>query len=476
MKIRVEKPGKSVKNQILIGSDIAFVEKLTVLSKEEKSYVLKQLKNKKESAYINRLDYGVIILCLEQKEHETSWQYAERWRKAGGSLPPKFDQEQIKEVLLHSSIQDSLSLSFLEGLLLGHYQFLKYKSDPKPHMLETCYWDGGDSNKVEQLSLLSEAVCYARDLVNEPLSFLTAEQLSAEMEKSAKASGLQIKVLNKEAIKKEKMGGLLAVNKGAPNPPTFTVLEWNPDNAKNSQPLVFVGKGVVYDTGGLSLKPTANSMDLMKSDMGGAAAVAGLMQAVAKARLPLHIIGLVPATENRPGLDAYAPGDIIEMHDGTKVEVLNTDAEGRMILADALSYAKRYKPERVINLATLTGAAAYAIGSYGIVAMGDFDEEEKMLLDDCGKTTYERLAFFPFWEEYGDLIQSDIADIKNLGGPVGGAITAGKFLKHFTDYPFMHFDIAGPAYLIKAEAYKPAGGTGSGIRILFEYLNRKSHV
>jgi leucyl aminopeptidase len=186
-------------------------------------------------------------------------------------------------------------------------------------------------------------------------------------------------VFNKAKITSLKMGGLLSVNLGSMEPPTFSIMEYKPRNAKNKQPVILVGKGVVYDTGGLSLKPTPNSMDMMKCDMAGSAAVAGTMYAIAKAKLPVHVIGLVPATDNRPGENAYVPGDVITMYNGLTVEMLNADAEGRMILADALAYAQKYNPKLVIDLATLTGAAVAAIGTSGIVAMGTADESTKCL-------------------------------------------------------------------------------------------------
>ena len=211
-------------------------------------------------------------------------------------------------------------------------------------------------------------------------------------------------------------------------------------------------------------------MDFMKCDMAGAAAVGGALYAAAKARLPIHLIGLVPSTDNRPGGNAYVPGDVIKMYSGKTVEVLNTDAEGRMLLADALHYAKRYKPELVIDLATLTGAAAAAIGPLGIVAMGTAGRPAMDALAESGHAVHERIAELPFWPEYGEEIKSEIADIKNVGGGFGGAITAGKFLEHFTDYPWIHLDIAGPAYLHAPNAYRTRFGTGVGVRLLYHFL------
>jgi leucyl aminopeptidase len=208
----------------------------------------------------------------------------------------------------------------------------------------------------------------------------------------------------------------------------------------------------------------------MKSDMGGAAAVIGAINAAAKAELPIHVIGLIPATDNRPGEKAYVPGDVVKMYDGSTVEVLNTDAEGRMLLADALAYAKNYKPQVVVDLATLTGAAAVAIGKYGVVAMGTADNKDFAKLDAAGKECYERVARFPFWDEYDELLKSTIADQKNIGGREAGAITAGKFLEHFTDYPWIHIDIAGPAFLDSADHYRSQGGTGVGVRLIYQFL------
>jgi leucyl aminopeptidase len=266
------------------------------------------------------------------------------------------------------------------------------------------------------------------------------------------------------------MGGLLAVNKGSIDPPTFSILTWKPENAVNKKPFVLVGKGVVYDTGGMNIK-TGNYLDNMKSDMAGAAAVAGTIYAISKAKLPIHVIGLIPATDNRANNNAYVPDDIITMHNGTTVEVKNTDAEGRLILADALSFAKKYDPELVIDLATLTGSAHAAIGDLGIVAMRKLTEEQFDQLKLSGNNVYERIVEFPLWEEYGEMIKSDIADIKNLGGREAGAITAGKFLEHFTDYPWIHLDIAGSAFLTKQDNYRGIGSTAAGVRLLFDFFN-----
>jgi leucyl aminopeptidase len=410
---------------------------------------------------------------VEEFEKKNENQILEAYRNLGNKVcaavnAHKYDTIQIAE----TTATEAQVLAIAEGVALSNYQFIKYLTDGKTNSLKTINVVGAKFNKteVEQTNILVEAVCEARNLVNEPQNVIDAETIAAEFKKLGKKAEFKVEVLNKKQIESLKMGGLLAVNKGSQTPPTFTIMEYKPAKPKNKKPLVLVGKGVVYDTGGLSLKPTPNSMDTMKCDMAGAAAVSCAMFAIAKAELNVHVIALVPATDNRPGENAYTPGDVIKMYDGQTVEVLNTDAEGRMLLGDALAYAKKYKPELVMDFATLTGAAAAAIGSYGIVCMGTASEETKSKLKIAGNNVHERLVEFPFWEDYAKLIKSDIADMKNIGGPIGGAITAGKFLEKFTDYPWMHFDIAGPAFIGANDSYRGKNGTGVGVRLIFDFI------
>lgn len=366
-----------------------------------------------------------------------------------------------------------LGAAFVEGAILSSYQFLKYKTkDAKPYSFVKLTVNENTLTKaaLAELEATTGGTLLARTLVNEPLSYLTAEQLSREIQKTGKEAGFAVEVLNKKKIEALKMGGLLAVNRGSQLPPTFNILEYKPAKAKNKKPIVLVGKGVVYDTGGLSLKPTPNSMDMMKCDMGGAATVIGTLYAIAKLKLPVHVVGLIPATDNRPGEDAYVPGDVVPMMNGMNVEVLNTDAEGRMILADALTYAAKYKPEVVFDFATLTGAAKAALSGLATAYMGTADTATKQKLETSSKNVHEHIWELPFWEEYGQLIKSDVADIKNVGGSEAGAITAGKFLEHFATYPWLHFDIAGPAYLLAEDSYRGRFGTGVGVRMLVDFI------
>lgn len=397
----------------------------------------------------------------------------EKIRKAAASVLGTALERKYKDICIfnHGDI-DRWSLAAAEGLALANYSFDKYLKKKKEPLKKIQIVDKNiRKDQVDELCGLIKAVFFSRDLVNEPQNFLTATQLSKEIKKSGKENGFKVTVFGKKKLEEMKMGGILSVNQGSVEPPTFNILEWKPKNARNKKPIVLVGKGVVYDTGGLSLKPTANSMDMMKCDMAGSAAVIGTLQAVAANDLPVHCIALVPASDNRPGLNAYAPGDIITMYDGTTVEVLNTDAEGRLLLADALAYAKKYKPEIVLEASTLTGASVRAIGEIATAAMATEEAKKSLpLLESAGEKTFERIVTFPLWEEYGEEIKSKIADLKNLGGPLAGQIHAGKFLEHFTNYPFIHCDIAGPAFISSDKAYLKAGGTGVGVRLFYNFI------
>lgn len=447
-----------------------------MFSLKETNFITKEFKEDKKNLVINQYDKLIAIFKPDKKQEINK--LLENCRKAGDGFAAAFNRNKTaKVVIVNLQGKNELALAVAEGMALGNYQFLKYrkeKSKEENSLKEIHIVSKGiKAAQVDAMAHTVEAVKRARTLVNEPHIWLNATQLATEFEKLGNEAGFKVTVLKKAEIKSLKMGGLLAVNLGSKQPPTFTVMEWKPRSAKNKKPYVLIGKGVVYDTGGLSLKPTPNSMDYMKSDMAGAAAVACTMYALAKSKVPVHVIALVPATDNRPAEDAYTPGDVITMMSGLTVEVLNTDAEGRLILADALHYAKRYNPELVLDFATLTGAAAAAVGPYGIVCMGTANTKIKESLRKSGEAVYERLAEFPFWDEYDELIKSDIADIKNIGGPFGGAITAGKFLQRFVDFPWMHFDIAGPSFLQTASSYRGKGGSGVAVRLLVDFLSKK---
>ncbi|MBL1279471.1 MAG: leucyl aminopeptidase [Fluviicola sp.] len=459
MKLSESKTLKNSPYRVIIGD----AENIpSSISATDKKLFTAFLKKDDDFTIVNELESS-IFLVKSNKD-------AEKNRVAGAKIRKALNKE-VEEVAFLGDKRHAFDL--LEGFLLTSYQFLKYFKDEekREYKLENILVeDSFGDDAIEELFDITTAVFWARDMVNEPVSFLNAEQFAEEITALANDANLEVTVLEKAQIEALKMGGLLSVNKGSIDPPTFSIIEYKPKKAKNKKPIVLVGKGVVYDTGGLSLKPTANSMDIMKSDMGGAATMVGAIYLAAKQELPVHLIALIPATDNRPGLNAYAPGDVITMMNGLTVEVLNTDAEGRMILADALTYSKKFKPELVIDAATLTGAAHRAVGEQATCIMGNAKDTYFEQLEKAGQKCYERTITFPFWEEYGEQMKSPIADLKNIGGPSAGMITAGKFLENFVTSPYIHLDIAGPAWLNKDSAYRTRGGSGVGVRMLYHFF------
>jgi leucyl aminopeptidase len=440
-------------------------------------YIVNELKKEdKKSLTYNYIGKYISVLVIDPKKERNS--LMELVRRHGATVADGVNAAKGAEVYIYNQSKlPELSLAAAEGIALANYQFLQHKpsAQKEKNSLQNIIISNSALNpaRANELNILVQATARAKDLVNEPVNILNATGLANAFKQMGKEAGFKTDVLGKKEITALKMGGLLSVNAGSVDEPTFSIMEYKPRGAKNKKPYVLVGKGVVYDTGGLSLKPTPNSMDSMKCDMAGAAAVGGAMYAIAKAKLKIHVIGLVPATDNRPGFNAFAPGDIITMMDGSTVEMLNSDAEGRMILADALHYAKRYQPELTIDLATLTGSAMAAIGSFAIVGMGNAGNKQKEKLQASGYEVYERIADFPFWDEYNDLMKSDIADQKNIGGPLAGSITAGKFLEKFTNYPYYHLDIAGPAFIPARDGYRSKGATGIGVRLLYNFFKNK---
>ncbi|HLW19664.1 MAG TPA: leucyl aminopeptidase [Cyclobacteriaceae bacterium] len=441
------------------------------LNEEEKSFLRKALfENQKDSFLWSRENSQ--CLFITSKQHASKNYLLENARKSGAKAWVSVKDWEAPKIFYFGQSEGQFQ-AFLEGLLLTSYSFDKYKSKKnKALSFIEVSCPSMDSASLREWETTVKATFEARDLVNEPVSHLDTLQLGEEITRLGEKYGFETELLDKTKIASLKMAGLLAVNAGSKVPPLFAVLKHVPKSSKNQAPIVLVGKGIVYDTGGLSLKPTANSMDFMKSDMAGAAAVIGAFCAISSLDLPMEVIGLIPITDNRPGYNAMAPGDIITYANGKTVEILNTDAEGRLVLADALIYAKKYKPQLVIDLATLTGSAAAAIGKEGAVMMGTASKETKESLTEAGSEVFERLVEFPLWEEYDEQIQSEIADITNLGGPMAGAITAGKFLEHFIDYEWIHIDIAGPSFNKKPDNYRPAGGTGFGVRLLHRFFEK----
>ncbi|MFA6439962.1 MAG: leucyl aminopeptidase [Bacteriovoracaceae bacterium] len=383
----------------------------------------------------------------------------------------------ISEVLAET-IEVTAS-AMAEASLLSLYKYDKYLSNgSNGSKLSTITFFSGSSYRNEIAAgikngrIIAEATMHARDLSNAPGNELYPETLAKDAQQMGKKHGYSVTVFDKKKIQLLGMGGVIGVSNGSAKDPRFIIMEYGKRFKKHGT-VALVGKGVTFDSGGISIKPSANMAE-MKMDMSGAAAVIGTMNAVADLKLKRHMIGLIPSVENMLSGSAVKPGDIIRHYNGKTSEVDNTDAEGRLILADALSYAETFKPELVIDLATLTGACVVALGHYASGMMGN-DQETMDALRIAGDTTYDRVWQLPMYDEYEKLIKSDIADIKNVGGRWAGAITAGWFLKQFIGkYKWVHLDIAGTAIQEEHQAYIPRGGSGAGVRLLIEYLRNNN--
>ena len=364
----------------------------------------------------------------------------------------------------------------LEGLLLAGYAFDQYRTSreengPVPDV--TLLFPDAAANHaaapgVNATKAVCDAVWFARDLVSQPGNVATPTYLAEKAREMAGSLGIGCTTLEREEMERLGMGALLAVARGSHQPPKFIVLDYR-GGSEEQPPVVLVGKGITFDSGGISLKP-GEGMEKMKDDMAGAAAVMGTLMAAAALGLPLNLVGLVPAAENLPGGGAYKPGDVLRSMAGKTIEVVNTDAEGRLVLCDALHFAQQYRPAALIDLATLTGACVIALGNFATGLMGN-DEGLKNALRQAGETSGERVWELPLWDEYGELLKSDIADLKNAGGRTAGTISAGWFLKEFAGASkWAHLDIAGTAWEEKGRPYLPKGATGVGVRLLVQYL------
>jgi len=363
-----------------------------------------------------------------------------------------------------------------EGAALGLYSFDRYKTNAESRELDTLTLISDDEGATAAGAAsgvkLAAAALLARDLANEPSNAATPEYLAGKAREIAERYGMEATVLDRAGIEAEGLTGLATVGRSATNEPRFIVLEHHKDE-DGAPPIVLVGKAVTFDSGGISIKPSSGMQD-MKYDMSGGAAVLGVMEAVGALDLPLNVVALVPATENLPGGNAFKPGDVLELHSGKTVEIVTTDAEGRLILADALSYARRYQPAAVVDCATLTGACHVALGDHASGLMGN-DDDLISEIQAAGEAAGERAWPLPLFEEYTEQIKGNTADLKNSGGRYGGALTAGAFLKEFTDYPWAHLDIAGTAYSsMQKNAYTPKGASGTPARLLVEFLRGRS--
>ncbi len=378
--------------------------------------------------------------------------------------------------LRHRVDLTEVAAAVVEGARLSTYRFDKYKSkkNPKPVLEELILLasqSSGLQKAISEAEIISEAVYFTRDVANEPPNVMTTVNLAKAAQKMARENNLTCRVLGLAEIKKLGMGGVLGVSQGSIYPPQFVILENKVTKRTASEPIVLVGKGVTFDTGGISIKPSSD-MDKMKFDMCGAAAVMGAMKAIANLKLPVKVIGITPLVENMPGSKAQRPGDIIRCLNGKTVEVLNTDAEGRLILADALAYAKRFKPRALVDVATLTGACAATFHDLSNGLMST-DPDLAARIKAAGEASGERCWELPLWDEYFELIRATYADIQNISKKYAGTITAGMFLKEFADHTlsWAHLDIAGTAWNDGgAKPLSPIGATGVGVRLFINLV------
>ncbi len=370
-----------------------------------------------------------------------------------------------------------IAQAMVEGAILGGYRFTHYRSENEESSkdVRTMTLLANRANQVSAMKsgvrrgeASANATWFARDLCNHPANVMTPSRVVQEAQNIAKEFSVKLTVLERKDQQKLGMGGMLGVSRGSQEPPKFIVLEYT-GAKKKERPVVLVGKTITFDSGGISLKPSEN-MEQMKADMTGGAEVLGTVRAAAQLRLPLNIVGILPATENMPGGRATKPGDILRMLNGKTVEVQNTDAEGRLILADGLAYAARFNPRCLVDIATLTGACIIALGQFAIGMMGN-DDALKADLKKAGEQAGERVWEMPLWEEYFEQLKSDVADMRNIGGRGGGMITAGMFLSKFVgDCPWVHLDIASTDWSSSERPYIGKGPTAIGTRLLVQWL------
>ncbi len=423
----------------------------------------------------NGAEKRLALLGLGEKQKSS----VEGMRRAYSSLVRQCFTRKIETLnVLLPEVEGSIK-GASEGLLLSNYAFEKLKrdslKDKATQLLTSCAFVGAGSKEIaeaKKAALVCESVAYARDLVNGNADDVTPQTLAQEaLALTKQYKSLKTTVFDKKRIEKEQMGLLLAVNRGSHTDPAFIILEYK-GNSRSKDTTVIVGKGVTYDTGGLNIKPTG-SMETMKCDMSGAAIALGTMRAAAAIGLKQNIIAVIPATENSIGSNSYKPGDVYFGYSGKSVEIANTDAEGRLILADALAYSvKNLKPSRIIDFATLTGAVVICLGEETTGMMSN-DDQLAEALTKAGEATFERVWRLPLFDEYKKQIESEIADIKNSGGRPAGTITAALFLKEFVgDVPWAHLDVAGTAYLSKARHYNPKNASGVGVRLMIEFFEQ----
>jgi len=421
---------------------------------------------------IGRIKPKAILLVGLGKSSDIT---GERLRQAGGVSATAISGKGFKRIALSTRFIKDLGLEpsdFAEGAVLASYRFRAYKKEEDPKNIEqlTILTEKDITEALRYVTEVASGVYLARDLINTPSNDMTPTGL-LRAARSLSGGKVSVKVIERKEAERLGMGAYLSVAKGSDEPPKFIVISYK---GSNTPPLVIIGKSITFDSGGISIKPS-EGMEKMKYDMAGGAAVLGIIKAASSLKLRVNLIGILPSAENLPGGHASKPGDIVRAIDGRTIEIISTDAEGRLTLADAIAYAKRFKPEAIIDIATLTGACSICLGNEAIAMMGNDDslmEELKRASD----ITNERLWQMPLYDEYKEYIKSDIADIKNSGGKTGSLVTAGYFLKEFAgDTRWVHLDIAGTAWAEKDKPYCPKGATGVAVRLILRMLSGR-HV
>jgi leucyl aminopeptidase len=397
-------------------------------------------------------------------------------RKAGGAAYSSIIGYKPKQVLLFANDLTGHKLdyiTFAEGFMLRNYSFDRYKGEKEGAGIKELIIQKkpskGDLRSTEHLAGIVDSVHMTRDLVNTPSNDLVPSSI-ADIARKMSGGKLKVKVLGVKEIQKLGMNAFYSVSKGSKEEPKFIIMEYS---GKRGPKIAVVGKAITFDSGGISLKPSAG-MEKMKYDMAGGAVVLGIIKAAGSLKLPVNLVGIIPACENLPSGSASKPGDVVKTLDGKTVEIINTDAEGRLILADAISYTKKLRPKVIINIATLTGACSVALGDEAIAMMGN-DQEYMDILKEASDRTGEKVWQMPLYDEYKEYIKSEVADIKNSGGRSGSLVTAGYFLKEFAgDTPWIHLDIASTAWTDKGKPYTPKGASGVGVRLLIDMVTEVS--
>jgi leucyl aminopeptidase len=420
---------------------------------------------------------NIILLGLGKKEELTT-DKIRALSAIATRIARKLRSKSVASIVFENELTQhepsSTAQAIIEGAILGTYKFQYYKTEKNDlQIIEKFIIIANEPDKIAAMKegvhnakIIAESVNLARDLSNHPAQYMTPTKMAWHAAEIAKKTGIELTILTQQDMEEQQMHALLAVAQGSVEPPKMIILKYTGD-VQSNQITAFVGKGITFDSGGISLKPSEN-MGAMKGDMAGGAAVLGAMLAVGQFKPNTNILGIIPCTENMPSGQAFKPGDVISSMSGKTIEIISTDAEGRLILADAITYARKLGANKIVDIATLTGACVVALGNVASGAITNNSDWYKQVLTAANQTG-EKLWELPNFDEYKEQFKSDIADLKNTGGRMAGAITAGLFIAEFADnIPWVHIDIAGTADSDKVNGYSVKGATGTGVRTLIQ--------